>query len=125
MDIVFVSGCGKKMQHTCTASPLACGTGRHDRVLRRILRTDLIIINDWGTARLTDEERRDLFEVVEDRCGRGFALIAARVPIAHWHESIGDPTLADVILDSLIPNAHIITGICEMSLFDHPNIGIP
>jgi DNA replication protein DnaC len=88
---------------------VARGTGSYDRVLRGLLRTDLIIIDDWGTALLADEERRDLFEVIEDRYDRGSTLISAQVPIEHWHETIGDPTLADAILDRLIHNAHTIT----------------
>jgi len=88
---------------------VARATGRYERMLRGLLRTDLIIIDDWGTSLLTDEERRDLFEVMEDRYDRASTLIAAQVPIEHWHETIGDPTLADAILDRLIHNAHTIT----------------
>ena len=82
---------------------------RYDRVLRSLLRIDLLIIDDWGTALLTDEERRDLFEIVEDRYDRRSTLIAAQLPVEHWHDIIGDPTLADAILDRLIHNAHTIT----------------
>ena len=78
-------------------------------MLRSLLRIDLIIIDDWGTALLTDEERRDLFEIVEDRYDRRSTLIAAQLPVEHWHDIIGDPTLADAILDRLIHNAHTIT----------------
>ena len=88
---------------------VARGTGRYDRVLRSLLRIDLLIIDDWGTALLTDEERRDLFEIVEDRYDRRSTLIAAQLPVEHWHDIIGDPTLADAILDRLIHNAHTIT----------------
>ncbi len=88
---------------------VARATGRYERMLRALLRTDLIIIDDWGTSLLTDEERRDLFELMEDRYDRASTLIAAQVPIEHWHETIGDHTLADAILDRLIHNAHIIT----------------
>ncbi len=88
---------------------IARATGRYERMLRGLLRTDLIIIDDWGTTLLADEERRDLFEVIEDRYDRASTLIAAQVPIEHWHQTIGDPTLADAILDRLIHNAHIIT----------------
>ena len=87
---------------------VARGTGRYDRVLRSLLRTDLLIIDDWATALLTDEERRDLFEIAEDRYDRRSTLIAAQLPIEHWHDTIGDPTLADAILDRLIHNAHTI-----------------
>ena len=88
---------------------VARGVGRYDRMLRTLLRCDLIIIDDWGTALLTDEQRRDLFEIVEDRYDRRSTLIAAQLPVDHWHEAIGDPTLADAILDRLIHNAHTIT----------------
>jgi len=90
------------------ALAVARGTGRYDRVLRSLLRIDLLIIDDWGTALLTDEERRDLFEIVEDRYDRRSTLIAAQLPVEHWHDIIGDPTLADAILDRLIHNAHTI-----------------
>ena len=88
---------------------VARGTGRYDRVLRSLLRADLLIIDDWATALLTDEERRDLFEIMEDRYDRRSTLIAAQLPIEHWHDIIGDPTLADAILDRLVHNAHTIT----------------
>lgn len=88
---------------------VARGTGRYEHVLRSLLRTDLIIIDDWGTSALADEERRDLFEVMEDRYDRRSTLIAAQLPIEHWHQTIGEPALADAILDRLIHNAHTIT----------------
>lgn len=88
---------------------IARNTGRYEHALRSLLRTDLIIIDDWGAALLADEERRDLFEVIEDRYDRRSTLIAAQIPIEHWHKTIGDPTLADAILDRLIHNAHTIT----------------
>lgn len=88
---------------------VARGVGRYERMLRTLLRCDLLLIDDWGTALLTDEERRDLFEIIEDRYDRRSTLIAAQIPLEHWHECIGDPTLADAILDRLIHNAHTIT----------------
>ncbi len=87
---------------------LARGIGRYERMLRTLLRCDLIIIDDWATAPLTDEQRRDLFEIIEDRYERRSTLIAAQMPVEHWHECIGNPTLADAILDRLIHNAHTI-----------------
>ena len=87
---------------------VARGVGRYDRMLRTLARTDLIIIDDWGTSCLTDEQRRDLFEIMEDRYDRRSTLIAAQLPTQHWHKTIGDPTLADAILDRLIHNAYTI-----------------
>lgn len=88
---------------------IARGDGRYDKLLRSLARTELLILDDWGTAPLTDEQRRDLFEVMEDRYDRGSTLIAAQLPQKHWHNTIGDPTLADAILDRLIHNAYTIT----------------
>jgi DNA replication protein DnaC len=88
---------------------LAKGDGRYPKLLTALAKTDLLILDDWTTALLTDEQRRDLFEITEDRHDRRSTLIAAQLPIKHWHETIGDPTLADAILDRLIHNAHKIT----------------
>ncbi len=86
----------------------AKGDGRYIRLLAAFERTELIILDDWGMASLTDEQRRDLFEILEDRYDRRSTLVAAQLPIKHWHQIIGDPTLADAILDRLIHNAHKI-----------------
>lgn len=88
---------------------MARADGRYDRLLRSLARTQLLVLDDWGTAPLSDEQRRDLFEIMEDRYDRGSTLIAAQLPLKHWHETIGDPTLADAILDRLIHNAYTIT----------------
>ncbi len=86
----------------------AKGDGRYPQLMNTLAKADLLILDDWGTAPLTDEQRRDLFEVVEDRYERRSTLIAAQVPLDNWHDIIGDPTLADAILDRLVHNAHKI-----------------
>jgi DNA replication protein DnaC len=58
----------------------------------------------WGLAPMTADQRRDLLEIMEDRHGRGSTT--SQLPVEHWHEIIGDPTLADAILDRLVHNAH-------------------
>ena len=88
---------------------IARGDGRYDKLLRTLARTDLLLLDDWGTSPLTDPQRRDLFEIIEDRYDRRSTLIAAQMPVQHWHELIGEPTLADAILDRLIHNAYTIT----------------
>jgi DNA replication protein DnaC len=88
---------------------LAKADGRYPKLITALGKTDLLILDDWATTVLTDEQRRDLFEIVEDRYERRSTLITAQMPVAHWHEAIGDPTLADAILDRLIHNAHKIT----------------
>jgi DNA replication protein DnaC len=74
--------------------------------LARLTKTNLLILDDWGLAPLTDPERRDLLEVIEDRHGIGSTLIASQLPIENWHDHIADPTIADAILDRLVHNAH-------------------
>ena len=85
---------------------IARGDGRYAKLLATFAKADLLVLDDWGTAPLTDQQRTDLFEVIEDRYDRRSTLIAAQLPIKNWHEIIGDPTLADAILDRLIHNAH-------------------
>jgi DNA replication protein DnaC len=87
---------------------IAKGDGRYLKLLTTLERTDLLVIDDWGTTTLTDGQPHDLFEILDDRYDRRSTLIAAQLPIEHWHDIIGDPTLADAILDRLIHNAHKI-----------------
>jgi DNA replication protein DnaC len=87
---------------------LAKADGRYHKVLASIARKDLIIIDDFALAPLTDEQRRDLLEIVENRYDRCSTLIASQVPIDNWHDVIGDPTIAEAILDRLVHNAHKI-----------------
>ena len=91
------------------ALAIARGDGRHARMLKALARTDLLILDDWGLAVLTSFERRDLLEILEDRHGRGATIVTSQLPLEHWHEAIGDPTLADAILDRLVHNAHRLT----------------
>lgn len=88
------------------ALALAKGDGRHARMLKAIAKLDVLILDDWGLAILAPSERRDLLEILEDRHGRGSTIVTSQLPVEHWHEAIGDPTLADAILDRLVHNAH-------------------
>jgi DNA replication protein DnaC len=85
---------------------LGRGDGRHPRLLRALGRVKLLILDDWGLEPLGPEQRRDLLDIVEDRYGRGSTLITSQLPVDRWHDVIGDPTLADAILDRLVHNAH-------------------
>ena len=68
----------------------------------------LLCVDDWGLAKLTAEHRRDLLEILEDRHGARSTLVTSQFPIEKWHDVIGDPTLADAILDRLVHNAYKI-----------------
>jgi DNA replication protein DnaC len=82
--------------------------GSYSRRLSALARTDLLVLDDWAMAPLNDPQRRDIFEILDDRYDRHSTLVAAQVPVAQWYESIGDPTLADALLDRLVHNAHKI-----------------
>ena len=90
----------------------ALALGRHDgsyaKTLAQMARTDVLVIDDWGLAPLTDESRRDLLEIVDDRHGCHSTIITSQLPVPHWHAAIGDPTLADAILDRLVHQAHCL-----------------
>lgn len=87
---------------------VARGDGTYLRLLKRITRTNLLVIDDWLLTPLTDAERRDILEVIEDRHERASTLIASQLPIAAWHDALGEPTVADSICDRLIHSAHKI-----------------
>jgi DNA replication protein DnaC len=78
-------------------------------VLTPLAKTALLILHDWGLAPLSDENRRDVLEIIEDRHDGRAPLITSQLPVAHWPEALGDPTLADAIRDRLVQNAYKIT----------------
>lgn len=87
---------------------LTKGDGRYGKLMARLSRTDLLVLDDFGLAKLSPEHRHDLLEILEDRHGLRSTLITSQFPIEAWHDLIGDPTLADAILDRLVHNAHKI-----------------
>lgn len=89
--------------------PMAKGDGRYPKLMAALAKTALLILDDWGLASLSDENRRDILELLEDRHGRGATLVTSQLPVEHWHEALGNPTLADAILDRLLHNAYKIT----------------
>ncbi len=91
-----------------TALALARGDGRYAKLLRALSRVKLLILDDWGPETLSPDQARDLLEIVEDRYDAGSLLITSQVPVDHWHDIVGNPTLADAILDRVIHNAYRI-----------------
>ena len=85
---------------------LARGDGRYPRLMRALGGVKLLILDDWGLEPLGPEQRHDMLEIVEDRYSRGATLITSQIPVDRWHDLIGEPTLADAILDRIIHNAH-------------------
>ena len=76
--------------------------------MRDYAKTRLLIFDDWGLAKMTDESRRDLLEILEDRNSLSSTLVTSQFPVETWHDLIGDPTLADAILDRLVHSAYKI-----------------
>jgi DNA replication protein DnaC len=85
---------------------LARGDGRYARMLRSLARVHVLILDDWGITPLTAEQRRDLLEIIDDRHGRTSTVVTSQLPIENWHAHIGDPTIADAVLDRLVHSAH-------------------
>ena len=87
---------------------LARADGSLRTMLARLARTDVLVIDDWAMAPLTEAERRDFWEICEDRFEARSMILTSQLPLSKWHEQIGDPTLADGILDRIVHNAHRI-----------------
>jgi len=88
--------------------PIAKGDGRYPKLLASLAKIELLVLDDFGLSPLTEEQRRDLLEILEDRHGTRATLLTSQLPLEHWHEVIGNPTFADAILDRLIHNAYKI-----------------
>ena len=87
---------------------IARGDGRYGKVLAGLARMDLLLIDDWRLAPMDDHSRRDILEILEDRHDVRSTIVTGQLPVSGWHEMIGDPTLADAILDRLVHNAYKI-----------------
>ena len=87
----------------------AHGDGRYPKVMKKLARTDVLVLDDWGLAKLTAPQRRDLLDILDDRHERRSTVVTSQLPVEHWHKMIGEPTHADAILDRLVHNAYRIT----------------
>jgi len=84
---------------------LAHADGRYPKLMASLAKTDLLVLDDWGLTPLTDADRQELLELLEDRHELRSTLVTSQLPIDQWYEAIGHPTLADAILDRLVHNA--------------------
>jgi DNA replication protein DnaC len=87
---------------------IAKGDGRYGKILKDYAKTKLLLFDDWGLSKMTDEGRHDLLEILEDRHAMASTLVTSQFPVSMWYDLIGDPTLADAILDRLIHSAYKI-----------------
>jgi len=87
---------------------IAHGDGRYHKLLDKLAKTDVLIIDDWGLSTLDDQASRDFLEIFDDRHDLRSTIIVSQLPVDSWHETIKNPTLADAILDRVIHNAYKI-----------------
>jgi DNA replication protein DnaC len=87
---------------------IAHGDGSYLKFLKTIAKAALILLDDWGLTALATQDRADLLEILDDRVNTGSTLIASQLPIDKWHAYLGEPTLADAILDRVLHHSHRI-----------------
>lgn len=87
---------------------LSHADGTYVRLLNRLAKIDVLVLDDWGLAPMTDQQRRDILEILEDRHGARSTVVTSQVPVENWHDYIAHPTIADAVLDRLVHNAHRI-----------------
>lgn len=90
------------------ALSIAHGDGRFAKLIQQLAKTDVLVLDDWGLEKMSLAQRNDLLEIMEDRHGLRSTLITSQLPLTQWHQTIGDATLADAILDRLLHNSHKI-----------------
>ena len=83
-------------------------SGGFTNALKRFAKIDLLILDDLGTQLVTEETKRDLFELVEMRYGIGSTLITSQLPVSEWHDHFGGGRIADSLCDRLVRNSHRI-----------------
>jgi DNA replication protein DnaC len=98
---------------------LARADGRLPRLMATWARTDVLVIDDFLLRPLAPDQAADLLEVIEDRVGLRSTIVTSQLPVAMWHEALGEPTVADGILDRLLENVHRVELHGE-SLRRHP-----
>jgi len=82
--------------------------GRYRKLMKSLLKAELLVLDDFGLSPLTTEQQKDLLEIIEDRHDRRSTLVTSQLPVKHWHDILANPTLADAILDRLVHNAYKI-----------------
>jgi DNA replication protein DnaC len=87
--------------------------GTFTQWLETLKNTDVLLLDDWGMVGVDAHTRSDLLEIIDDRAGRRATVITSQLPIEHWHEWIGDATVADAMLDRIMQNHHRLTLVGE------------
>lgn len=87
---------------------MAHADGSLFKLLKKLSRAALLVVDDWGIAQMSSQQYRDFLEILEDRSGNAATLLTSQLPVDQWHELIGEPTIADAILERLVHNAYRI-----------------
>lgn len=88
---------------------LARADGSYPKLLKKLAKTDLLVLDEWGITPLTHADCREILEVIDDRSQLHSTIIVSQLPIENWHAAMADPTLADAIMDRLVHRAHKIS----------------
>jgi DNA replication protein DnaC len=86
----------------------AHGDGSYMKLLKRLAKTPVLVLDDWGLTALTAQDRADLLEILDDRINLRSTLICSQLPVDTWHAYLGEPTVADAILDRIVHHSHRI-----------------
>ena len=92
--------------------------GTYDRLLKRLGKINVMVLDDFGLAAMSDREKQDLLEAIEERYGNGALVVTAQLPVGEWHEYLGGGRVADAILDRIVQAAHRIELRSEKSMRD-------
>ena len=98
--------------HTAGGDDRSLALARADGSLRnfllRLSKVDVLVVDDWAMTPMNETERRDFWEICEDRCQARSLILTSQMPVSKWHEQIGDATVAEGILDRIVHRAHRI-----------------
>ena len=83
--------------------------GTYSRRIKKITKTNVLVLDDFGLTPIEESHKQDLFEIIEERYGVGSTIVAGQLPVKHWHEYLGGGMLGDGICDRLIHNCHFLT----------------
>jgi DNA replication protein DnaC len=103
-----ISTCYVRLPRFLQEVKVARADGSYIKLLGKISRIQVLIVDDWGLSPLNDTERRDFLEIVEDRHNVRSTIVSTQYPVSKWHKIIDDPTIADAICDRLVHNAYTL-----------------
>ena len=98
----------QRMPRLLEEMEIAHADGSLPALRTRLAKARLLILDDWGVAPISDRGRQNLLEVIDDRVPGGSVLITSQLPVKTWHAYLGEPTVADAVLDRLLHNKHTI-----------------